>query len=61
MCDHPKVLAGHLRADDKHAIGYYCPTCNTVTYEARGKQPLRQSRSGDTEARERAIRQWLAS
>lgn len=59
MCEHPKVLAGHLRGQKRAAVGYYCPECNTVTYEARGLPPLRQSRASDPEAREKAIQRWL--
>ena len=59
MCKHAKVLAGHLRAGTQHAVGYYCPHCNTVTYEAKGKGPLTLSRSGDQDVREEAVRRWL--
>lgn len=61
MCDHPKVLAGHLPSRDRKqaALGYYCAICNAVTYEARGKSPLTLSRAGDPDVRERSIRAWL--
>ncbi|GGK11596.1 hypothetical protein GCM10008955_01030 [Deinococcus malanensis] len=59
MCKHPKVLAGHLKAGTRHAVGYYCTYCNTITYEARGKDALVQSRTGDPDARETAVRRWL--
>lgn len=60
MCDHPKVLAGHVKHQGRHALGYYCPLCSTITYESRGRPPLRQSRTGDSDARERAINAWLS-
>lgn len=59
VCDHPKVLAGHLRGQTRLAVGYYCPQCNTITYEARGLPPLCQSRGQDSESRERTVLRWL--
>ena len=60
MCQHAKVLAGHIAHQGRHAVGYYCPTCNSITYESVGRPPLRQSRTTDPDTRERAINAWLS-
>lgn len=58
-CEHPTIPAGVIRHGNKGALAHYCPDCNTYTYEAVGKKPLRVSCLQPSEDKEKAVMRWL--
>lgn len=59
-CEHPTITAGVFRHEGRAAVADYCPECNSVTWRAKERDPLTQSRNQAAESREQAVRDWLA-
>lgn len=59
MCTHRTILAGQHTAHGRRALAHYCPECNTLTWHAPGRRPLRQSRAAGDDERAAALSTWL--